>query len=360
MNRTDEVRAEIAADISRGVYLPGTRLPTRHELMERYGLARASVDRIVAALRAEGLVVSTRGSGTYVASAAEGRDVSVFIVLNTDVVCMTSGMMEREWSFIINERGARPRCTVIGCHEIDRFMPAIEANAGARLVWNRPSTRSHATIARLDELGRVQVLINRAIPRYNHVVADVRPALGAAFEHVRTVRPDALLGVLPPYLDPEEHYLAEREIMFYELANAHGFRVASIPRTASTDQSGTTRIARAALDRRPDFLYVPDYYMTPYVLSLIEERGLRFGRDITLITSDWNEAPAATPGMVCIGQRWREMFGVALDWVLRPRPGPLQLRVPSEMRVNGPAPSASRGVRPRGTARPRRRRRPRA
>jgi hypothetical protein len=302
--------------------------------MARYGLARGSVDKVVRALCDRGLLVSTKGSGTYVVTAADRRDVSVFIVLNRDVACMNDSLMEREWSFIIGESDARTRCTLIGSHEIDRYLPALRANPAARLIWNRPSTRSHAAIAALHEEGRLQILTNRPIPRYNFVASSVRPALREALEHVRRTRPDATLAVLPPYLNPEEHYLAEREIHFYELAVELGFRLITLPRTDTVDQGGTIRIAREAIAKRPNVLYVPDYYMTPYVLTLIRERGLAFGREITLIASDWNEAPGSTPGMICIRQRWRRMFGDALAWALEERPGRLQRRIPSEMTVN--------------------------
>lgn len=334
MPKAEDAKARITSEIREGVYLPGSRLPTRHELMAKYGLARATVDKVISALCDEGLLVSTRGSGTYVASAGDARRLSAFIVLNTETECMSSGLMEREWNFIINRAEARSRCILIGCHEVERYLPAIRANPHARVIWNRPALKSYATIAELEDAGRLQVLVNRTIPRYNYVASDVRPALERAFARIRAERPDATLAVLPPFLNPEEHYLAEREILFYELAATFGFRALPLPRTDTVDHGGTVRIVREALTRKPDFLYVPDYYMTPYVMALIGERGLRFGRDITLLTSDWNEAPASTPGLICLRQPWQKMFQTALEWSLQERPGKLQQRIACDVQVN--------------------------
>jgi DNA-binding transcriptional regulator YhcF (GntR family) len=334
MAKAQDAKDRITAEIREGVYLPGSRLPTRHELMARYGLARATVDKVIGALCDDGLLVSTRGSGTYVASAGDAGRLSAFIVLNSETECMSSGLMEREWNFIINRDEVRSRCVLIGCHEVDRFLPAIRANPHARVIWNRPALKSYATIVELDDANRLQILVNRTIPRFNYVASDVRPALEQAFARIRSERPDAVLAVLPPFLNPEEHYLAEREILFYELAATFGFRVVPLTRTDTVDHGGTVRIVREALTRKPDVLYVPDYYMTPYVMALIGERGLRFGHDITLITSDWNEAPASTPGLICLRQPWRTMFQTALDWSLQERPGKMQRRIASEMQVN--------------------------
>jgi GntR family transcriptional regulator, phosphonate transport system regulatory protein len=59
----DELRREIVG----GERLPGAKLPAEGELAERFGVHRNTVRQAVAALAAEHLVVSRRGSGTFVA-----------------------------------------------------------------------------------------------------------------------------------------------------------------------------------------------------------------------------------------------------------------------------------------------------
>src|SRR5262245_30084660 len=59
----EELRREIVA----GKQPPGAKLPTEGELAERFGVHRNTVRQAMAALAAEHLVVSRRGSGTYVA-----------------------------------------------------------------------------------------------------------------------------------------------------------------------------------------------------------------------------------------------------------------------------------------------------
>ena len=59
----EELRREIVA----GSKAPGTKLPAEGELAERFGVHRNTVRQAVAALAAEHLVVSRRGSGTFVA-----------------------------------------------------------------------------------------------------------------------------------------------------------------------------------------------------------------------------------------------------------------------------------------------------
>jgi GntR family transcriptional repressor for pyruvate dehydrogenase complex len=66
-NLADRVLARLGADIRSGRLPPGARLPTEQELTSNLGVSRTVVREAVAALRADGLVVTRRGSGAYVA-----------------------------------------------------------------------------------------------------------------------------------------------------------------------------------------------------------------------------------------------------------------------------------------------------
>ena len=61
------IAEELRREIIGGSQAPGTRLPSEGELAERFGVHRNTVRQAVAALAAEHLVVSRRGSGTIVA-----------------------------------------------------------------------------------------------------------------------------------------------------------------------------------------------------------------------------------------------------------------------------------------------------
>ena len=61
-----ELIARLAADITGGRIPPGARLPTEQELIAATGVSRTVVREAVAALRAEGLVVTRQGVGAFV------------------------------------------------------------------------------------------------------------------------------------------------------------------------------------------------------------------------------------------------------------------------------------------------------
>lgn len=61
------IRTAIADRIRSGEWLPGTRIPSEHELMEEWRCARATVGKALSALAAEGMVTRNRRAGTVVA-----------------------------------------------------------------------------------------------------------------------------------------------------------------------------------------------------------------------------------------------------------------------------------------------------
>ena len=62
------ITADLSREIASGAWPPGHRIPYEHELMARYGCARATVGKAVGALAAQGLVERRRKAGTFVAA----------------------------------------------------------------------------------------------------------------------------------------------------------------------------------------------------------------------------------------------------------------------------------------------------
>jgi len=64
----EEIARRIGGDIASGRLAPATRLPTELEMMRAMGVSRTVVREAVAALRAEGLVSTHQGIGSFVAA----------------------------------------------------------------------------------------------------------------------------------------------------------------------------------------------------------------------------------------------------------------------------------------------------
>ncbi len=72
-NRTQELTQRLGAEILSGRLQPGARLPTEQELSLATGVSRTVVREAVAALRADGLVVTRQGLGAFVPADVQRR-----------------------------------------------------------------------------------------------------------------------------------------------------------------------------------------------------------------------------------------------------------------------------------------------
>jgi len=74
----EELRRQLVAEIDSGALAPGQRLGSERDLSERYGVSRATLRHVLAALDEAGLVrrVPGRAGGTFVGHAKVERDLS--------------------------------------------------------------------------------------------------------------------------------------------------------------------------------------------------------------------------------------------------------------------------------------------
>ncbi len=142
-NLAEQVIAHLATEIRGGRLAPGARLPTEQELTRTMGVSRTVVREAVSALRADGMVVTRRGSGAFVADpggspfriaaqpAAPIGDVLEVMELRLSV--------EIEAAALAAERGTRRQRTAIAAalHGIDRALRRGEGAVAEDFAFHR-------------------------------------------------------------------------------------------------------------------------------------------------------------------------------------------------------------------------------
>lgn len=326
---TNKVKKWIAKDIGLGVYPPGSRFPTRMALMSKYNIARASADKVVGQLVEEGVLVSSRGSGTYVVD-TENSVPFLYIVLNTESECTEANGFHSRLSVMLAQVSGSLEHGMLGSDDLDKHLSSILRNPRSHVIWSRPSIKSYGDIATFHRAGIRQVLVNRSIAPYNFASTDTRLAISDVFELITRKRGTARFGLIAPPIDLEEAFLAERELYFHELLHEHDGRLNFMGRAQSKSAASILSVARKALDdvEHLDYLFVPDFAMVPFVVALASERSIELGKDLSLITIDWYEESV---GVICIKQDWDAMLRGAVEWARSPSKGTFQKRVPAEI-----------------------------
>lgn len=104
MSLERRIRAEIEDRIRSGEWRPGHRIPFEHELVARYGCARATVNKALTALSRAGLIERRRRAGSFVAFPHVQSAV-------LDIPDIRSVITERgdAYRFALLSRAVRPR-----------------------------------------------------------------------------------------------------------------------------------------------------------------------------------------------------------------------------------------------------------
>jgi DNA-binding transcriptional regulator YhcF (GntR family) len=93
-----QIAADLLARIGAGEYPVGSTLPTKPELIDRYGAALGTIDHALAELRKAGVAESRQGVGTFVVrqhpEPPEQDAVALQVTALRDEVCRLTGQLE--------------------------------------------------------------------------------------------------------------------------------------------------------------------------------------------------------------------------------------------------------------------------
>jgi DNA-binding GntR family transcriptional regulator len=202
---THELVERLTAEITSGKLAPGARLPTEQEMIAATGVSRTVVREAVAALRAEGLVVTRQGAGAFVASGAHRpfrinagelrslREVLDAMELRTGIEIEAAGLAAERASAVQVRDIARALDRSIG-----RSRTELGGRPGLRVsLPDRAGDRQSAFVRFLEYLGRFIIprqtvrvaagsgpaslfcAIPEGVPRYAPLAPGVSGAKGA-------------------------------------------------------------------------------------------------------------------------------------------------------------------------------------
>lgn len=146
-NLTAELVDRLSGEILSGKLAPGSKLPTEQEMVAATGVSRTVVREAVAALRAEGLVVTRQGVGAFVAADITRRpfridEASLDILKEVINVLELRAALEAEAAALAAERRSPEQLQALR-RALDQMALAIEETEDAVA----PDLDFHRTIA---------------------------------------------------------------------------------------------------------------------------------------------------------------------------------------------------------------------
>jgi len=176
---TREIAERIADEIATARLPPGAKLPTEQEMVAAMGVSRTVVREAVAALRAQGLIVTRQGAGAFVAADADRRPFQLAfdglpsIAEVLDVMELRASV-EVEAAGLSAERGSPAACRRVASAlaAIDAALDRGESAIAEDFAFHRAiaaATSNRQFVHFLEYLGRF------IIPRQSIRVAAHRP-----------------------------------------------------------------------------------------------------------------------------------------------------------------------------------------
>lgn len=165
--KTEQLRAAVFAQILRGEYQPGARLPTERDMAQLTKMSRVTVRRAYAELEQAGILKRTQGSGTEISTALRGNSAA------PREVALVSARLDRfSVEFVAAmEAALRARDVLLVLKITDSPQAEEEAvldlmACGVRnlVIWPQGGGRLPELARRLRVLGANLVFFDRMLP----------------------------------------------------------------------------------------------------------------------------------------------------------------------------------------------------
>ncbi len=271
----------LLSEIESGKLPEGSMLPTRAQLAGRFKVARATMDRAITLLVRRGMLSSSRGAGTKVASV--GRNYHLAFISG-------GGMLSRNYKL-------PPRCDVefIPFHKVESKSARRALSRFDGLIWGYPEERELEWLREMPP-SPPHIIVNRHLDEFDYVSTDHCGAIRGITAERLASWPKAL----PVFLSEKDRSgivwkmrfdgfvdACRKASRFYEnIAMPPGFE----ERIALLEARLPSPLKRQLI------LVSGSLSLTGAVMAWARARGLRWGKDILYSDFD-NDYPADVWGI---------------------------------------------------------------
>ena len=333
--KVEALRNRILAEIGNGTLPENSRIPSRNQLVRKYGFSRSTVDRTISMLTAEGRLSGKRGSGTFVLPPPDGAIRKLFI---SDYDEQNTGARMKNRFFRTME------CPVPmeSIYEDDVPLHFAElTRPGAAMIWYCPAMYSLYGMRVLEQAGIPQLLINRDYLNYDSIATDQNATMHDALTWL-LIEGGRDLAVISYQPTPDRPYLYERTIAFFECAARLGGRFGSNAIHFRDFLDPAQEIAETGRILFAGNLNVRSIAVLHFDLALpLVTCGLAYekipGRDYLLMCFDYVPALLNYPGVCLVRQQFDFMAHEAIRWFTERRKNrkePFRERIRGELVIH--------------------------
>lgn len=303
----------LIGEMESGEITPGSPLPSRMHIMEKFGVARATADKAMAELVAQGRAFGRRGAGTF---ACEPSSSSRVFIVNPSQECID------HLCPLLNDKIAYE---IISSDKLEASTERL-LRPGSRIIWDRPGAQDKGMMALLEKSVSQQLVINRRAANLNYICTDSQSGISEGVALMQKAMQDAPWAILAPPLDSQKYYWAEREIFFYQEITKSGGQIVATQRIAEESWSHINTTIKNLLTQlpHPAIICTPEQEYVAPILAAASTMKLKPGRDFGILMTDHKPQFDALEGIVALEQNFNQMMREAAAWALHKDPPPLK------------------------------------
>ncbi len=262
-------------EIRQGKHKPGNMLPRRVDLSSRFGVTRSTIDRSISYLASRGMVVSRKGSGTYVNHAVEKKFRVALISSGSEVEYLPDYLGMRELA--VKNESIVEHLPVAALEHVSDPLRLLQYDG---ILWYLPYGGAYDLIARLAG-DMPQIVLNRQMSETNWVAFDQRAAALSITAERLAMLPQAMPVFLSSPVGERAYVTRFRRQGFVDACRAaeRFYEILDLPdgfseRVSLLDQELDKHVARGVL------VVSNNRKFTGAFVAWAERRGLRWGRDV--------------------------------------------------------------------------------
>lgn len=328
--KAPRICADLRSEIVAGALAPGDRLPTRAELIERFGVSSVTLQHALNQLVDEGFVEADGRRGTFVTALPPHLARFVLLLPYGQPKAGDGNHFFRvfctEAKRLAAQRGLEIDILegVQGFRSYDHYQRLVEDIREDRIAGlifaSAPFLLEDSPVLDLPGIPRVAVSQAKQYPQVHTVWTDHPQLMTRALERLRDEGRQRIAVITHAAFDGS---LATIRRCCPDGIRIEDHLVQAVPLNDPGWAAHSTRLlAQLPADQRPDGLVVMDDNLATAAVAGLEQAGLAIGSDIAVVAhANFPDVTPAAPGVLRIGFQVDRMIAHCVDQVLAWRRG---------------------------------------
>lgn len=308
LRKKDLVREAISRDIRENKLVPGSKIPSRNQLMRRFHCSRSVIERAVAELTAEGLLAGRQGQRTYVTGTGGGGAEHQITRLNVIAPYDAKSFRQALSCLLLNSVDIGLPVEMIPEERAESEYEALCA-PGALLVYINPGYELLSLMNCLRARNVPQLIINREFDGFDRIYTDTLAGFREAVEFLEKdfAAPLVIVSRKPGIARP---YQESRMLSFYRACAEKGILLTEENTffTSPDELAAEPEILQKIFRHCPVKIAVLSSELAEPVITWAQKSGIAADGSCRILLFEYREHLLSVPNIAMLRQKYDTFY----------------------------------------------------